>query len=55
MSSEQKKCCKLTNDKMYMSIFSICIKPNYQNARSRYKYISDVNITAILDVSEIEV
>ena len=42
-----------------MSIFSICIKPNYQNARSyRYtfsKYINDVNITAILDVSEIEV
>ena len=41
-----------------MSIFSICIKPNYQNARSRYtfsKYINDVNIAAILDVSEIEV
>ena len=43
-----------------MSIFSICTKPNYQNARSRYRYtfsqyISDLTITAILDVSEIEV
>ena len=52
-----------------MSIFSICIKQGYQNARNHYKmlhkpeyyrysfskYISDVNLTEILDVSEIEV
>ena len=42
-----------------MSIFSTCKKPSYQNARNYgytfSKYIRDVNITAILNVSEIEV
>ena len=41
-----------------MSIFSICIKQGYKNARSRNtfsKNIRDVNITAILNVSEFEV
>ena len=41
-----------------MSIFSICIKQGYKNAGNRNTFstnIRDVNITAILNVSEIEV
>ena len=42
-----------------MSIFSICIKQGYKNAGNYAytfsKYIRDVNITAILNLSEIEV